>query len=329
MNINRYGGTNGVFKLVTIFGNENKAFDERATAVGLGSFDGLHVGHMTLINTLISEARIHNLKSVVYTFTKHPENILRKKLFTPLLTTTGKRVRLLGETALDYIYFDEFDENYSRISPENFIRDILLDKLKAKTVVAGFNYRFGYRGQGDVNLLKEMGKRYNFKVIIIPPVKVDNEIVSSTAIRGYVARGDMERVFKLLGRHYSITGEVADGTRMGRRIGFPTANLHPEEYLVMPRNGVYITRTLYNGEFYGSLTNIGVKPTFGGVSKTSVETHILNFNRDIYKSDIEVFFLAKLRNEKKFGSAGELSEQISRDIQAAMDYFNMDGVKTY
>lgn len=315
--------------MLTVFGNENKTFAGRTTAVGLGSFDGLHVGHMTLINTLISEARIHNLKSVIYTFTKHPENILRKKLFTLLLTTTGKRIRLLGETALEYVYFDEFDEKYSRINPDSFVRDILLGKLGARLVVAGFNYRFGYRGQGDVNLLKEMGKKYNFGVIVIPPVKVNNEIVSSTAIRGYVAKGDMESVFKLLGRNYSITGEVADGTRMGRRIGFPTANLHPEEYLVLPRNGVYITRTMYNGEFYGSLTNIGVKPTFGGVSKTSVETHILNFDRDIYKSDIEVFFLAKLRNEKKFRNAGELSEQIARDIRAAMEYFNMDEVKAF
>jgi riboflavin kinase/FMN adenylyltransferase len=325
MQIGQNSNMNGVCKLITIFGNENKTFAGRTTAVGLGNFDGLHVGHMTLINTLINEARIHNLESVVYTFTKHPENILRKKLFTLLLTTTSKKIRLLGETALDYVYFDEFDEKYSRISPDDFVRDILLTKLGARLVVAGFNYRFGYRGQGDVNLLKELGKKYNFKVIIIPPVKVDNEIVSSTAIRGYVARGDMERVFKLLGRHYSITGKVAGGVRMGRRIGFPTANLHPEEYLVMPRNGVYITRTMYNGDFYGSLTNVGVKPTFGGESKTSVETHILNFDKDIYKSDIEVFFLTKLRNEKKFRSAGELSEQIAKDIRAAKEYFNMDG----
>ncbi|MGI6669622.1 MAG: bifunctional riboflavin kinase/FAD synthetase [Acetivibrionales bacterium] len=315
--------------MIAIFGNKNKTFDEQATAVGLGSFDGLHVGHMALINTLISEARIHNLKSVIYTFTSHPGNILRKKLFNSLLTTTSKRIRLLGETALDYVYFDEFDENFSRTSPENFVREILLGKLRARIAVAGFNYRFGYKGQGDVNLLEEMGKRYKFKVIIIPPVKVDNEIVSSTAIRKYVARGDMEGVFKLLGRHYSITGKVTDGTRIGRRIGFPTANLYPEEYLIMPGNGVYITRTLYNGEFYGSLTNIGVKPTFGGESRISVETHILNFDKDIYKSDIEVFFLTKLRNEKKFKSASELSEQIVRDIRAATEYFNMGSEKTF
>ncbi len=309
----------------TIFGNENETFAERTTAVGLGNFDGLHVGHMALINTLTNEARINGLHSIIYTFTKHPENILRKKLFTPLLTTVGKRIRLLEGTTLDYLYFDEFDENFSRLKPENFVREVLLDRLGARLVVAGFNYRFGYMGQGDVNLLRELGRKYNFKVIVIPPVKVDNEVVSSSAIREYVAKGDMESVFRLLGRHYSITGEVMDGKRLGRRIGFPTANLHPEEYLVMPHNGVYITKTLYNGEFYSSLTNIGLNPTFGDIARISAETHILNFDKDIYRSSIEVFFLTKLRNEKKFRNAEELSAQIRRDVQTAKEFFDLNG----
>ncbi len=309
----------------TIFGNENETIAERTTAVGLGNFDGLHVGHMALINTLTNEARINGLHSIIYTFTKHPENILRKKLFTPLLTTVGKRIRLLEGTPLDYLYFDEFDENFSRLKPENFVREVLLDRLGARLVVAGFNYRFGYMGQGDVNLLRELGRKYNFKVIVIPPVKVDNEVVSSTAIREYVAKGDMESVFRLLGRHYSITGEVMDGKRLGRRIGFPTANLHPEEYLIMPHKGVYITKTLYNGEFYSSLTNIGLNPTFGDIERISAETHILNFDRDIYRSSIEVFFLSKLRNEKKFKNAEELSAQIRRDVQAAKEFFDLNG----
>lgn len=307
----------------TIFDRET--FAARTTAVGLGNFDGLHVGHMALINTLTNEARISGLQSVIYTFIKHPENILRKKLFTSLLTTVGKRVQLLEETALDYLYFDEFDENFSRMKPENFVREVLLERLGARLVVAGFNYRFGYMGQGDVNLLRELGRKYNFRVIIIPPVKVENEVVSSTAIREYVMKGDMESVFRLLGRHYSITGEVMDGKRLGRRIGFPTANLHPEEYLVMPHNGVYITRTLYNGEFYSSLTNIGFNPTFGDTARISAETHILNFDRDIYRNNIEVFFLKKLRNEKKFKNAQELSEQIKKDVQAAKEFFDLNG----
>ncbi len=307
-----------------IYGADNVKFAQRSTAVGLGNFDGLHVGHMALVNTLISEARLNGLETMIYTFTKHPENILRKKLFTPLLTTVGKKIQLLSETALNYTYFDEFDEIFSRMKPESFVKDVLLDKLGAKLLVAGFDYRFGYMGQGNVDLLKELGKKYNFKLVIIPPIKIDKEIVSSTLIRDLVSKGDMENVFRLLGRHYSITGEVLDGRRVGRRIGFPTANLQPEEYLIMPHRGVYITKTLYNGDCYSSLTNIGLNPTFGDVARITAETHILNFDKDIYKSSIEVFFMAKLRNEKKFKNGDELAEQIKRDILTAKEYFDLN-----
>ncbi len=305
----------------TIFGNNNDALKLRSTAVGLGSFDGLHVGHMALVNTLISEARLSGLQSVIYTFIKHPENILRKKLFTPLLMTVGKKTQTLNDTALDYLYYDEFDEDYSRMEPEAFVKHVLLQKLGAKLIVTGFNYTFGYMGQGDTELLKKLGKKYNFRVIVIPPIKIDGQVVSSTIIRGLVSKGDMESVFKLLGRHYSITGEVQDGRRVGKRIGFPTANLHPEAYLCIPHNGVYITKTMYNGLFYNSLTNIGINPTFGDVDRTTVETHILHFDKNIYKSDIEVFFLKKIRNEKKFKNADELAEQIRTDTKTAQDYF--------
>ncbi len=307
----------------TIFGSDNIKLNKGTMAVGLGNFDGLHKGHMALVDTLISEAKLNGQQSVIYTFTKHPENIIRKKLFTPLLTTVGKRIQILGGTELDYLYFDEFDESYSRMEPETFVKKILLDKLGAGLVAAGFNYRFGYMGQGDAELLKQFGEKYGFKVIIIPPVMINDELVSSTAIREYVIRGDMEGALRLLGRYYSITGEVMDGRRIGRRIGFPTANLHPEDYLVLPGNGVYITRTHYNGTIYNSLTNVGVNPTFRDVSGVSVETHILDFDKDIYRSSIEVFFLKKLRDEIRFRDPGELSARINCDIQAAREYFDM------
>ena len=294
------------------------------TGIGLGNFDGLHVGHMALVNTLINESRLNGLDSMIYTFTKHPENILRKKLFTPLLTTCGKKIRLLGETALSYLYFDEFDENYSRMKPESFVRNILVGRLKMRLAVAGFDYRFGYRGEGDANLLRELGRLYNFKVIVIPPIKIDNQTVSSTLIRECVAKGDMENVFKLLGRHYSITGEVKDGRKVGSKIGFPTANLHPEDFLILPHKGVYITKTLMDGKFYPSLTNVGLNPTFGDVERISIETHLLDFSRDIYGKDIEVFFLSKIRNEKKFKSKEELIGQINRDIASAKEFFDIN-----
>lgn len=305
-----------------IYGEEAIEKLNRSTGIGLGNFDGLHIGHMALINTLISESKLNNLDSVVYTFTKHPENILRKSLFTPLITSLNKKIELLGETALKYLYFDEFDESYSRMKPEAFVKKILVDRLKIKLAVAGFDYRFGYKGSGDVELLKDLGKKHNFKVVIIPPIKVDDYVISSTLIRNFIAKGSINKVFKLLGRHYSIIGEVKNGRRIGRTLGFPTANLIPEGYLILPQEGVYISKTLLNGVMYNSVTNVGKNPTFDDVQKLTVETHLLDFEGDIYGKRIEVFFVSKLRKEKKFGSKEELLKQIKKDINDAKNFFS-------
>lgn len=306
-----------------IYGVRNKQKMDCFTGVGLGNFDGLHIGHMSLINILIRESKLNGFKSLVYTFSKHPENILRKKLFTPLLTKESKKIELLNETALDYLYFDEFDEEYSRMTPEEFVKRILVDRLNVKITVAGFDYRFGYKGEGDVALLKELGKKYKFKVIIIPSIKIDDEVVSSTKIRQYVAKGDMANVFKLLGRHYSVTAEVISGRRVGNTIGFPTANISPEGYLILPRNGVYITKTYLEGKLYKSITNIGYNPTFEEEKKLTVETHIIDFEENIYGKRIEVFFLKKIRDEKKFNSIEELKSQIKIDRMKAREFFDI------
>lgn len=291
------------------------------SGIGLGNFDGLHVGHMTLVNTLVNESRFNGFKSILYTFTKHPENILRKKLITPLITTEAKKIQLLRETLLDFAYFDEFTEDFSRTEPESFVKDILVDRLKMKLAVAGFDYRFGYKGQGDTNLLKHLGEKYNFKVVIIPPIKVENEIVSSTLIRKAVDKGDMDKAFKLLGRHYSVTGKVSEGRQIGNKIGFPTANLYPEDYLVIPHTGIYITKTLIDGVLFNSVTNVGYNPTFEKLEKASVETHILDFDRDIYDRNIEVHFISRIRGEKKFSSKEELIEQINKDVLKTREFF--------
>lgn len=296
---------------------------DRPMGVGLGNFDGLHIGHMALVNTLINESKRSGIGSMLYTFTKHPENIMRKKLFTPLITTVNKKVELLRQTPLDYLLFDEFTEEYSRIQPEEFVKTLLVDKLKAKLVVCGFNYRFGFRGEGEVVLLKRLGEKYGFKVVVIPPIKADSDIVSSTAIRDCLSKGNIEKVFKMLGRHYSVTGEVVGGKRIGNTIGFPTANILPEEYLILPQTGVYITKTLLQGRFYPGVTNIGVNPTFEALQRPRVETHILDFEEDIYGQKIEVFFMTRLRGEKKFKNKDELVEQMKKDVLKSREFFRI------
>ncbi|WP_265443528.1 bifunctional riboflavin kinase/FAD synthetase [Acetivibrio straminisolvens] len=304
-----------------IYGAESNYNFIKPTGVGLGNFDGLHIGHMALIDKLIKESELNSLDSVVYTFSKHPENIIRKELFTPLITSTHKKVELLEKTRLNYLYFEKFDENFSRMQPEEFVKDILVGKFNMRLAVAGFNYRFGYRGQGDTGLLHKMGNELGFKVIVIEPIMLEEEVVSSTRIRSYILEGDMDRVFAFLGRHYSVAGKVEKGRRVGNTIGFPTANIYPEEYLVLPSNGVYITKTLIDGKMHPSISNIGNNPTFGGLDKISVETYILDFEKSIYGKEIEVFFISKLRGEIKFDSVKELTDQIEKDIEIAKKYF--------
>lgn len=306
------------------FDVEDKYEISKETCIGLGNFDGLHIGHLALINTVIRLAEMCGYKSLVYTFTKHPENILRKKLFTPLLTTKSKKIELLSETALNYLYFDEFDEELSRMQPEEFVKKILVDKLKMKYAIAGMDYKFGYTGSGNIDTLKELGTKYNFKVIAIPPIKTNDEIAASSKIRKFINKGEMENVFEMLGRHYSITAEVVSGRRVGNTVGYPTANIEPEEYLILPKRGVYLTKTLLDGKFYYSITNIGYKPTFEEDEKITVETHIIDFEKDIYGKIIEVFFLLKIRDEKKFNNVDELKTQIKADMKMAREYFNLN-----
>ncbi|NLK68990.1 MAG: bifunctional riboflavin kinase/FAD synthetase [Clostridiaceae bacterium] len=305
---------------MNIYENEFDVADKKYCGVGLGNFDGLHRGHMTLINTLLSECHVHDLHSVIYTFKKHPEHILRKKLFTPLLMTMEHKAKVLEKTGLDSLFLQEFDEEFSRMTPESFIENILCKKLRAKLVVVGFNFRFGYMGKGDTVLLKKMGKKHGFKVIVIPPIKIGVEVVSSTSIRQYIMKGQMEKAFELLGKHFSIPGRVIPGKKIGRTMGFPTANMRPEDYLVMPACGVYITRTLYQEQWYDSVTNVGRCPTVADVDKITLETHMIGFTDELYGEDIEVFFLKKLRNERKFETREDLIRQIKLDIEKVKMY---------
>ena len=303
--------------------NTDQFNGKKQTAVGLGMFDGLHIGHMELINKLIEQSHLNKLDSVIYTFKNHPENAIRKKLFTKLLTTERQKIEILNKTDLDYVILQEFDEGFSHVMPEDFVRDILVKKLGIKLAVVGFNYRFGYGGKGDVDLLKKLGNQYGFSVIVIPPVMIDNELVSSTLIRNYISKGQMEKVFKLLGRYYSIDGTVEEGKRLGSELGFPTANIYPHTYVVLPMGGVYITKTIIDGKEYCSITNVGVNPTVENSRQVKLETHIINFNQDVYKREIEVFFIKRIREEKRFSSKEELVEQISEDLKQAVEFFKL------
>lgn len=297
--------------------DKNSKLNIEWTGIGLGNFDGLHIGHMTLINTLINQSQIDGLKSIVYTFSSHPENIINKKLVTPMITDLNKKIQLLSQSNLDYLYFEKFDE-VSKMSPETFVKEVLVKKFNIRLVVVGFDYRFGFKGEGNTQLLIELGEIYGFKVIVITPVYLEDQIVSSTLIRKNIIDGDMGKVSRLLGREYSISGKVEEGKKIGRTIGFPTANIYPGDTIIVPKNGVYVTRSIVKGKLYNSMTNVGYNPTFVGQSFVSIETYIIDFNDDIYGENIEVFFVRRLREEKRFGNVNELINQIQKDVKEVL-----------
>lgn len=306
-----------------IINNNNITSFSGSIGVGLGNFDGLHIGHMALIDILINECILNSLHPMIYTFSKHPSNILSKNKDTLLLMTLEKKAKILSGLPIEYLFYEEFNETFSKLKPREFIKNILVDKLRIKLAVAGFDYTFGYKGQGDAKLLKEMGEEYGFQTVIIPPIKVGEDIISSTSIRKCISSGDMEGAFYMLGRHYSILGTVETGYKLGTKLGFPTANIIPANYLLIPSFGVYITKTVMDGKVYDSITNIGIKPTIEPTnSKVSVETHILNFEGDIYEKPIEVYFLKKLRDETRFKDKYELANQIKMDILKAQTLFS-------
>ena len=280
------------------------------TAVTIGNFDGLHKGHIKLINELKKRAQEKNLKSVVYILEKSSD------FTTDKITTKRQKIEILNLMGIDYVYFKNFTKDFSYMKPFNFIEDILKNRLNARLVVVGPDCKFGYRRQGDITYLKDKSNKFNYSVDVIE--KIDN--ISSTNIRNYIQSGDIKNANNLLGRSYSLEGVVKEGLKIGRTLGFKTANLSLEQGIVLPSNGVYKTRTKYNQKMYDSITNVGNNPTVSTLNYKSIETHIFDFDKEIYGENIEVYFLGKIRDEKIFSNREELVLQIKNDIKVCDNF---------
>lgn len=286
------------------------------TAIALGNFDGIHLGHQRLIGDTVEKAREKGLKSAVFTFSNHPKDLLpREKKVKNILIKEDKEA-LIASLGVDYLFNIPFTKAIMTMSPETFIEELLLEKFQMKAAFCGFNYHFGYKAAGNPDVLRRLGAEKGYDVTEIPPFKIKGEIVSSSLIRTLIASGQVEKCETYLGRHYTIGGEVVVGNRLGKKLGFPTSNLVINPAMVTPPNGVYVTYCTYNGVRYPSVTNVGHKPTIGHYSK-NVETHIFNFDRELYGKQITVEFLKKTRDEVKFDNVRELSEQIVRDCKEA------------
>jgi riboflavin kinase/FMN adenylyltransferase len=292
------------------------------SVLAIGNFDGIHLGHQAVLRAAVDLARNRNAVSTALTFDPSPRKVLHPESAPLRLSTNAQRMEWFNALGLEAAVVLPFTLDLARLAPEEFAEQILVRDLQVRIVLVGENFHFGHKQTGNVNLLKELGTKYGFDVVIIPPVEYRGEVVSSTIIRREVAQGDVSHAGRLLGRPFAITGEVVSGTGTGRKFTFPTLNLAAQQEL-LPARGVYITRTLLDGEKCSrrSVTNIGVRPTFNG-SALSVETHLLNFQETATPKAIEVRFWRGLREEKKFSGPEELRAQIARDIATANRFFS-------
>lgn len=290
------------------------------SVIALGNFDGVHKGHQELIRRTVNSAIGTNLKSTVFTFTNLPKNFMAGEVVVKNILYWDEKVKILGDLGVDYVVAVPFDEVIRDMSPETFITDILVDKLKMKEAYCGFNYRFGRNGAGNPETLMKVGLSQGFGIHILEPYMVQGHVVSSTIIRKYIENGDVNRCLGLMGHYYGIRGIVMKGNRFGRTLGFPTLNVTIDESMVSPANGVYVTYCNYNGIRYPSITNVGKRPTVCDTTTRNMETHIFNFNKEIYGKEIRVEFLERLRGEIQFETVESLAVQIKSDCLTAASY---------
>ncbi len=285
----------------------------------VGNFDGLHRGHQQILRAVVEQARAQGGLAGALTFDPPPLRILRPGEAPPLIATLAQRLQGLEEFGVETVLVQKFDLAFSRLSAEEFVRDVLVAKLGMRAILVGENFRFGHRQAGDIHLLAGLGRRLGFAVEIIPRVVVRGEVVSSTGVRRAILQGEVSRGARLLGRPFALTGEIRRGTGRGLQLVFPTLNLAPEQEL-LPARGVYATETRVAGRLYRSATNVGVRPTFDG-SGLTIESHLFDFSQKLSTGPMEVRFWKRLRDERKFTGPEALRTQIEKDLARAREFF--------
>jgi len=289
--------------------------DSAPSAVALGAFDGIHLGHRAILGTAVTQARHDELRALACTFDRHPMEVLQPDRAPLPITTLEERLELIAETGINTTVVIPFTPAVAGIEAQTFVRDVLVGTLKAREIVVGFNHRFGRGARGDAKLLEALAATLGFRAHIVPALMVDGVAVSSSEIRAALQRGDLPDAARLLGRPYSIRGEVVRGAGRGRTLGFPTANVKTDRPLGLPV-GVYVCRLTVGGRQHQAVVNVGFRPTFGE-TELAVEAHVLDFTGDLYDERVILTFLRRLREERKFPSVDALREQIALDVAAA------------
>lgn len=291
--------------------------NSKANYVALGSFDGLHLGHLSLIRKAISLAKENNGNSMVFTYKNHPLSIIKPELAPKLIMDLHGKLECLRNENVDVVAIRTFTKEFMQMSPEDFVKVLAVD-YNVKGIIVGFNFRFGHKNKGDIKLLESLKEKYGYEVWVMEPFKYNEEVISSTRIRKTILEGEVNEAIKMLSRPYSIRGIVKHGKKLGRTIGFPTANLGFDEKIIIPKIGVYYTNVIWNNKIFKGITSVGYNPTVNGQDLT-IETYILDFDNEIYGQEIEVLFLERIRDEKKFDSLDALVEKLKKDKEFAVN----------
>jgi len=313
--------------MIVFRGSWSNFTDVRDSVVTVGLFDGLHLGHRAIIEHVVTAARAQSLRSVLLTFDAHPRDVLKQgSAPVPLLTTLEEKLALLGDSGLDLTLVIHFDHGLSRMSAGDFVQIVLKGRIGMRKIVVGFNHGFGKHRSGDRETLIAMSRSLGFSVDVVNPACIGETIISSSGVREMIAEGEVERAAEALGRNYSVCGVVVHGFGRGQRLGWPTANLGLiGQGKLSPRDGIYAGLAKVKGEAYPAAISIGYNPTFTE-AKHSVEAHLIEFDGDIYDEEVELEFVARIRNERKFGSEDELSAQISDDVKSAVEILESRGL---
>lgn len=290
-------------------------------SLALGFFDGVHEGHKVVLKNAVNLANQNGQKSAVITFKDHPLCYLQNR--TPqYIVSLEDRLSLIESQGIDYAYILDFDENIADLLAIDYLKEILVKNFSPKFITTGFNHYFGANKQGNASFLRTYQQEFGYKYFEIPPITFNNTLISSSKIRQFVADGDLEKIPSLLGENFFVKGRVITGERLGRTLSFPTANIvYPKEIIKISK-GVYASFVEIEGKRYKAITNYGKRPTVNSNNSLSLESHIIDFNGNIYDKDIKISFVKKLRDEKKFPSLPDLKSQLVRDEQQAIEYFN-------
>lgn len=305
-----------------IFNNIQSYSSEKESILTIGTFDGVHIGHNKILTKLVEESKKNNLSSLIMTFFPHPRMVLQKSQEIKMINTIDEKIHLFEKTGVDNLIIQPFDENFSKIRAKEFVEEILVKKLKIKHIIIGYDHRFGKDREASVEDLKKFGLNYMFTVEEIAAQEIHSIAISSTKIRNAILKGEIKKCNEYLGRNFMLTGEVVHGDGLGKKINFPTANIEIiDTYKIIPKNGVYLVKTIINSEIYFGMMNIGVRPTIGGKNK-SLEIHFFNFKDNIYNKTISVEIICKIRDEEKFSSIDELKIQLKKDEQFCLKLIN-------